>query len=242
MKTFPKVLLVALSLSFVILLAGSAFAASSSSTSSSSSSSTTTSTTASATCNYSGTTTTSSTSSTSSTNSSSTVSSTTSVSTSKPVCKPGPPEDTLILSMTSITFAFVSNLLILRFVDLKAERRMKAEIDQYTKDLRAAQKSGDKKTEEKLKKKQQTIAQMRLKMSGARTKVTFITFIPFLLLYYLILSFVAPVAAYAPFYIPYIMMSVAGPKGGYEVTTFGWYLISSLSFSGIVTRLLKTQP
>ncbi len=249
MRTILRSGLILLSLVAFFLVAGStmAMAAGSNSTSSSTSSSVTSSTTTTtATCSYgpSTSTTTSSSSSSSTTTSSSSSSSvtTTSTTTAKLICKPGPPEDTLILTLTSVTFAFVSNLLILRFVDLKAERRMKAEIDQYTKDLKAAQKSGDKKMEEKLKKKQQTIAQMRLKMSGARTKVTFITFIPFLVLYYLILSFVAPVAAYSPFYVPYLMMSVAGPKGGYEVTTFGWYLISSLSFSGLLTRLLKTQP
>jgi len=155
-----------------------------------------------------------------------------------------PPDSTFTLTLVAVTFALISNLLILRFVDLKAERRMKAEIDAWTKDLRAAQKAGDKKTEEKLKKKEQTIAQMRLKMSGGRMKVTLITFVPFIAFYYLLLKLLGAVpGAYSPFYVPYLMTTVkiAG-HSGYEVTTFGWYFISSLSFSGLLTRLLKTQP
>jgi uncharacterized membrane protein (DUF106 family) len=151
-----------------------------------------------------------------------------------------PPLSTLMLTFTAVAFAFISNLLTKRFVDLEAERRIKAEIDQWNRALKEAIKNKDKKEEEKLRKKEQTIAQMRLKMSSARTKVGFITIIPFFAIYYLIVYIVGNVpVAYSPVYIPYLMTSPL-PNGGYDVTLFGWYLISSFAFSGMITRLMKT--
>lgn len=153
-----------------------------------------------------------------------------------------PPESTAVLTLTAVAFAFVSNLLILRFVDLKNERRMKAEVAEWNKALKAAVKSKDKKEEEKLRKRESSVRQMQLKATSSRTKVSLITIAPFFVIYYLMLSFVGPVAgAFSPFYIPYLMTTQL-PTGGYQVTTFGWYLISSFAFSGVITRLLKTSP
>jgi uncharacterized membrane protein (DUF106 family) len=164
------------------------------------------------------------------------------------------PESTFILTITAVAFSILSNGLTRWRVDLDSERRMKAEINEYTKALRAAMKAGDKATEEKLKKKEQSINQMRLKMSSARTKVAFYTIIPFFIIYYLVLSFVGPsTVACAPFSIPYLMNSTPpaattycqalahGVSGVAYFTSFGWYLISSFSFTGVIMRLMKTQ-
>lgn len=156
-----------------------------------------------------------------------------------------PPSSTAILTFTAVAFTLVSNLMILKFVDLKAERRARAEFNEWSKALREAIKKQDKKEEAKLKKKQQTMQTMQAKTSFARMKVSLYTIVPFFVIYGLLLSFLGSVAgAYSPFYIPYIMSSAASAMkgGGYEVTTFGWYIISSFTFSGLIMRLLKTQP
>ena len=150
-----------------------------------------------------------------------------------------------ILTLTAVAFTVVSNIMILKFVDLKAERRARTEVNEWTKQLREAVKKGDKKEEEKLKKKEQTMRTMQAKTSFARMKVSLYTIVPFFIIYGLLLSFLGAVAgAYSPFYIPYIMSNAASAMkgGGYEVTTFGWYIISSFAFSGLIMRLLKTQP
>jgi uncharacterized membrane protein (DUF106 family) len=155
-----------------------------------------------------------------------------------------PPMSTGILTLTAVAFTIVSNIMILKFVDLKAERRARTEVNEWTKQLREAVKKGDKKEEEKLKKKEQTMRTMQAKTSFARMKVSLYTIVPFFIIYGLLLSFLGAVAgAYSPFYIPYIMTTAKGPSGvGFEITTFGWYIISSFSFSGLIMRLLKTQP
>ncbi len=157
------------------------------------------------------------------------------------------PVSTFVLTVTAVGFSLLSNALTRWRVDLDSERRIKAEIAEWTKALRAAVKAGDKQAEERLKKKEQSINQMRLKMSSSRTKVALYTIVPFFVIYYLILSFVGPdPVAFAPFYIPYIMTlsPPAGfviPKGAWAFTSFGWYLISSFSFTGVIMRLMKTQ-
>ncbi len=162
------------------------------------------------------------------------------------------PESTLLLTLTAVGFSLLSNALTRWRVDLDTERRIKAEINEWTTSLRAAVKAGDKAQEEKLRKKEQSINQMRLKMSSARTKVALYTIVPFFVIYYLVLSFAGPdPVAYAPFDIPYLMtktlaVTVPGvpacfPETCSAVTSFGWYLISSFSFTGVIMRLMKTQ-
>ncbi len=154
------------------------------------------------------------------------------------------PESALVLTSVAVVFLTISNLLTRRLVDLDAERRIKAEINEYTRSLRAAMKAKDKALEEKLKKKESSINQMRLKMSSARSKIALYTLIPFIAGYYLVIYFIiggpTQVAVYSPFFIPYIMTHVSSTAGA-GVYSWSWYFLSSLTFSGAITRLLKTQ-
>lgn len=164
------------------------------------------------------------------------------------------PDSTILLTLTAVGFSLLSNALTRWRVDLATERRVKAEIAEWTNALKAAMKAGDKQQEEKLRKKEQSINQMRLKISSARTKVALYTIVPFFAIYYLVLSFVgADPVAFVPgsVYIPYIMeltLPAGAPVPAFcaanacaYVTSFGWYLISSFAFSGVIMRLLKTQ-
>ena len=63
------------------------------------------------------------------------------------------PDSTIFLTLVAVGFNLTSNLLTRRFVNLDAERRIKAEINQYTAAVKAATKSGNKNEQEKLKKK-----------------------------------------------------------------------------------------
>lgn len=152
------------------------------------------------------------------------------------------PETTFIVTFTALGLGIVTNLLTIRFVDLGKERRMKAEISQHNKDLREAIKSKDKAKEEKLKKKDIQIKQMNAKVSTARLRVTAITFIPFILLYYLMAGFLggfSVTVALSPIPIPYIVPNFSGGVG--NVALFWWYTISSLTFSPMLTKLFRTS-
>lgn len=149
----------------------------------------------------------------------------------------GIPETTFIVTATALSLAIVTNLLTLRFVDLAAERRMRAEINQYQSELREAVKAKDKAKEERLKKRDLQVKQMNAKLSTARLKVTAITFVPFIVLYYLMAGFLggfSVTVAYSPVPIPYIVSATG------TVPLFWWYTISSLTFSPMLTRLFGT--
>ncbi|MDG6898905.1 MAG: DUF106 domain-containing protein [Nitrososphaerota archaeon] len=160
----------------------------------------------------------------------------------------------------AVGFGLMSNLLTRRFVNLESERRIKAEINAFTKAMKDAVKSGDKAEQEKLKKKEPSINQMRMKMSTARSKVALYTIVPFFAIYYLVIYLVGPcpvALSPLPITIGNYLMTYALPtangvamacpglptslSGAAYVTPFGWYLISSFAFSGLLTKLLKTQ-
>ncbi len=152
------------------------------------------------------------------------------------------PETTFIVTLTALGLGIVTNLLTVRFVDLSAERRMKAEISQYNKEKREALGSKDKAKGEKLKKKDLQMKQMNAKVSTARLRVTAITFIPFILLYYLMAGFLggfSVTVALSPIPIPYIVSNFSGAVG--DVPLFWWYTISSLTFSPMLTKLFRTS-
>lgn len=157
-------------------------------------------------------------------------------------------EWTFLLPIVAVAFLAVSNLLTRRLVDLEAERRIKAEIAEYTAALRAAMKAGDKAAQEKVKKREQSINKMKLKMSSARSKIALYTLIPFIGGYYVVIYLLvggpSSIAAYSPFPIYYIadpLGTQIGAQIGYGIYSWSWYFLSSLTFSGLITRLMKTQ-
>lgn len=139
----------------------------------------------------------------------------------------------------------MSNIATRLLVDLKRERRMRAEVAAFDKELRAAVSSKDKEKEEKLKKKKPQMDSMRLKASTGRFKVVLVTWIPFIAVYYLMGDFVSGckfpticvsgVVAFSPLPIPFIVAANG------SMVLIWWYFLSSLSFSTIMTKLLGTS-
>ena len=149
-----------------------------------------------------------------------------------------PPESTFIVSMTSIALAVVTQLVTKRMVDLNAERKMRTEFAQYQADLRDAVRTKDKAKEERLKKKQAAMTQMNTKVSFARLKVTAITFIPFIALYYIMAGFLggfSVTVSFSPLPIPFLVTAQG------TLPLFWWYSISSVTFSPMLTKLFGTS-
>jgi uncharacterized membrane protein (DUF106 family) len=147
------------------------------------------------------------------------------------------PESTLLVTMTSVGLSLVTQLVTRRVVNLEAERRMKAEVSAFNKEKRAATLAKDKAKLEKLKKRELPMRQEQAKVSSARLKVTAITFVPLLGVYYLMASFLGGfnvVVAHSPIPIPYLV----GTNG--IMALFWWYMLSSFTFSSLLTKLLHT--
>jgi len=154
------------------------------------------------------------------------------------------PESTLIITCTAIFLGFMSNVATRFLVDLKRERRMKAEVAAFDKELKEATASKDTEKADKLKKKKPQMDQMRLKASSGRFKVVLVTWLPFIIVYYLMGDFVSGchfpsicvsgVVAYSPF-------PASIPLVGGQMVLIWWYFLSSLSFSTLMTKLLGTS-
>ncbi|HYA55977.1 MAG TPA: EMC3/TMCO1 family protein [Nitrososphaerales archaeon] len=153
-----------------------------------------------------------------------------------------PPVSTVVVTLTSLGLGFVTQMVTRRVVDLNKERKMRAEVNAFNKEKREATLANDKVKLEKLKKRELQMRQEQAKVSTARLKVTGITFVPLLLVYYLMATFLGGygvIVAFTPIPIPVI----AAPTlmgGTYEVSLFWWYFLSSFTFSTMLSRLLHT--
>jgi uncharacterized membrane protein (DUF106 family) len=151
----------------------------------------------------------------------------------------GIPESTIIITLTSVGLAVISNLAVRLLVDLNKERRLRREVTAFDKELRQAMQKKDKEKEERLKKKKPQIDKMRLSMSTGRLKATFVTYIPFLAIYYsmanLVFSGISTQVALSPIPIPYIVSSSG------TMALFWWYSLSSFSFSFVLQKLMGTS-
>ena len=148
------------------------------------------------------------------------------------------PESTVVVTLTSLGLGFFTQLVTRRFVDLNAERRMKAEVNAFNKEKREATLAKDKTKLEKLKKRELPMRQAQSKVQLARTKVTFITIVPLFAIYYLMATFLGgygSVVAVSPIPIPVLV----GSNG--EMVLIWWYILGSFTLSSILSRLLHTN-
>ncbi|MDE1853035.1 MAG: DUF106 domain-containing protein [Thaumarchaeota archaeon] len=154
-----------------------------------------------------------------------------------------PPVSTILVTLTSISLGLVTQLVTRRMVDLNAERRMRAEVNAFNKEKREATLAKDKVKLDKLNKRNLAVQQEQFKVQRARLKVTAITFIPLLGVYYLMATFLGGygvIVAYTPIPIPYF----ASPTqySYLQVSLFWWYFLSSFTFSTMIGKLLHTTP
>ncbi|MBI3022566.1 MAG: DUF106 domain-containing protein [Thaumarchaeota archaeon] len=143
------------------------------------------------------------------------------------------------MSLTAIGLGLASHTATRLLVDLKREKRIKQEIAEFDKELKDAVLKKDKQREEKLRKRKPQMDKMRLKASSGRFKVFMVTWVPFIVLYYLMAELVggyyAPVA-FSPLPIPYIVSDDG------SLALLWWYFISSLSFNTMFGKVLGTVP
>ena len=153
-----------------------------------------------------------------------------------------PPFSTIVVTLTSLGLGFITQVVTTKVVDLDKERKMRAEVNAFNKEKREATLAKDQVKLDKLKKRELAMRQEQAKVSTARLKVTGITFVPLLVVYYLMATFLGGygvIVAFTPIPIPVI----AAPTliaGTYEVSLFWWYFLSSFTFSTMLSRLLHT--
>ncbi|HUH82606.1 MAG TPA: EMC3/TMCO1 family protein, partial [Nitrososphaerales archaeon] len=153
-----------------------------------------------------------------------------------------PPYSTVVVTLTSLGLGFVTQMVTRTVVDLDKERKMRAEVNAFNKEKREATLAKDQVKLDKLKKRELAMRQEQAKVSTARLKVTGITFVPLLVVYYLMATFLGGygvIVAFTPIPIP-VLAAPTLIAGTYEVSLFWWYFLSSFTFSTMLSRLLHT--
>jgi len=117
--------------------------------------------------------------------------------------------------------ALISSTSAKLLVDYDMVRSTMKEVQAWQRELNAAKKAKDDQTVNKLMKKSQAMMKQQSRASMEQMKVTAVTFVPFLIIWYLFAAVLGghPIA-YAPFPLPIM---------GTTLTFFYWYLLCSFS-------------
>lgn len=139
------------------------------------------------------------------------------------------PQATLFTVGIAIALGLASATAAKLLVDYDMVRSSMREFQQWNKELQQARKANDNQTVSKLMKKQQAMTKAQARASMEQFKVTAVTFVPFLLLWYLLSAvFGQHVVAVAPFPLP---------LAGSQLTFVSWYFLSSFAVNFPIMRL-----
>lgn len=160
---------------------------------------------------------------------------------------------TLLVTSVSLLLSLASNVATRLLTDVNLARRITSEVKAFREELRQAVQAKDKDKEKKLRKREKQMLELQMKVTKSRMKPMLLFWIPFILVYYLLSSFLGgfdTIVAISPIPIDLMILNIGGDvpifvEGsivGYGFSLFWWYLISSLSFSSIIMKLLGTSP
>jgi len=149
-----------------------------------------------------------------------------------PVLKSIPYSTVFILGLAFL-ISLLTTLVNRRFTNPEKSKAWRKEISDWNKDLRAAQKAKDKKTLEKVMKKQQYIMQLQTKMMWQSMKVSLLFLIPLFLMWSVLGGFYTAVdpatklsSSIAIAYFPGIGPTLPLPI--FNTSLIWWYLLCSL--------------
>lgn len=139
------------------------------------------------------------------------------------------PEATLFTVGMAIALGLASATAAKLLVDYDMVRNSMREFQQWNKELQQARKANETQTVSKLMKKQQAMTKLQARASMEQFKVTAVTFVPFLLLWYLLSAvFGQHVVAISPFPLP---------LAGSQLTFVSWYFLSSFAVNFPIMRV-----
>lgn len=164
---------------------------------------------------------------------------------------------TVVASLISIGMNFAFAMLRKKTTDIEKMSRIMKETSEWRKQYTDAIRKQDKPRIEELKKRQAYVNKMAIEMQQQQMRPMFIYMIPSFLIWILVFPLVfGGTVSLSPIYIPWIMCSSDNVKtdmqldanGNHkgsctapdEVYLWGWFLITSFSFSGIIAKVTKT--
>ncbi|MDW8040531.1 MAG: EMC3/TMCO1 family protein [Nitrososphaerota archaeon] len=146
-----------------------------------------------------------------------------------------PPGSTLFFFSLAAIVTFLMTLANRLFINPEKLKEWRREISDYYRQLREAQKSGDKKQLEKLMKKQQYILQLNAKISWQSTKVMFIFLVPL----WIVWVFLGGIYGGADIaFFPGLGWHLHVPLLPWPITSlFWWYMLCSFFFSTLFSHI-----
>jgi uncharacterized membrane protein (DUF106 family) len=144
----------------------------------------------------------------------------------------GIPNSTIFMFSLAAAISLLTSLVNRLLSDPRKTKDARKEVAEWNSELRKAQKAGDKKTVEKLMKKQKQIMQLQSKMMWQSMKVTFIFFIPLLLIWQFLGGiFGGRDVAYFP------GVGSVLPLPIFSISLIWWYMLCSLFFGTIFSHV-----
>ena len=164
----------------------------------------------------------------------------------------------IVSALISIGMNYAFALLRKKTTDIGKMSKVMKETNEWRKQYTEAIKKQDKPRIEELKKKQAYVNKMTMEMQQQQMRPMLIYMMPsFLLWIFVFPSVFGATTAISPIHIPWIMCSEENvkldqqvdasgqPKGACnvpgEVFLWGWFLITSFSFSGIISKITGTS-
>ncbi len=164
---------------------------------------------------------------------------------------------TIVALVISVGMSFAFAMLRKKTTDVERTNKIMKETNEWRKQYTDAVKKGDKVRIEELKKKQAYVNKMAMEVQQQQMRPMFIYMIPsFLIWIFVFPSIFGQVVSISPVFIPWIMCSDEDvqnhtqldengqPKGACtvpgEVYLWGWFLLTSFAFSGIIAKITKT--
>jgi len=164
----------------------------------------------------------------------------------------------LVAALIAIAMNFGMALLRKRTTDINKMHRVMKETNEWRKQYTDAIRKRDKARVEELKKKQATVNKMTMEMQQQQMRPMLIYMMPSLMIWIFVFPAVfGQTTALSPIQIPWITCSEENvqldqekdtdgtPKGACsvpgELFLWGWFLITSFAFSGIISKVTKTS-
>jgi uncharacterized membrane protein (DUF106 family) len=153
------------------------------------------------------------------------------------------PFSTLFILLIAAGISLLTSLANRLLTDPKKSKEWRKEIAEWNSQLRKAQRSGDKKTVEKLMKRQQSVMKLQSKMMWQSMKVTLLFIVPLLLMWRVLGGFYIdsnnnPIyIAYFPGVGPVLPLPIIGPMQ----SLYWWYLLCSFFFGTVASHLFGLQ-
>lgn len=174
---------------------------------------------------------------------------------------PDPVSATIVALIIAVAMNFAFAILRKKTTDIEKMNRVMKETTEWRKQYTDAIKKQDKARIDDLKKRQAYVNKMALEMQQQQMRPMFIYMIPsFMIWIFLFPSIFGGTVSLSPVFIPWIMCADdnvqndmqlrnqtdpgSGPTGPCripgEVYLWGWFLITSFGFSGIISKVTKT--